>query len=214
MVILVWFIIPSSKYVERPMSLLYLATAHLSILLCLMHIYYRIFTKICWFICLFFWWHFVADSTHHYWSGIYLILTCLICMDSLQRMIICMTMNLNKVFILTTFNHRLFALPAFCGLFPSDDLHLATILLYYMKKCLRHFNSPAPQSWGVGLLFLSIWFIIIPWTFYKRFLKTITKSFNIHFIPEMLKWKISLRWFIVVTLLLAAPCMPARTAAT
>ena len=36
-----------------------------------------------------------------------------------------MTMNLKKDFILTFFNYRLFALPAFCGLFYQLVRHLA-----------------------------------------------------------------------------------------
>lgn len=41
-----------------------------------------------------------------------------------------MTMNLKKDFILTSFNHRLFTLPAFCGLFYQWFAKWRTFLLY------------------------------------------------------------------------------------
>ena len=44
-----------------------------------------------------------------------------------------MTMNLKKAFILTFFNHRLFALPAFCGLFLSIGSPFGE-LSYYIKN--------------------------------------------------------------------------------
>lgn len=50
------------------------------------------------------------------------ILTCLTCIIFLLRMMILMTMNLKKAFILTFFNHRLFPMPAFGGLFHSRFL--------------------------------------------------------------------------------------------
>lgn len=39
-----------------------------------------------------------------------------------------------KVFILTSFNHRLFALPAFCGLLSSDGRHLANFPIIQKKR--------------------------------------------------------------------------------
>ena len=39
------------------------------------------------------------------------------------------------------------------------------------------------------------------------------KKLNILFIPEILRWKISIRWSTAAILLLAVPCMPARIAA-
>lgn len=44
-----------------------------------------------------------------------------------------MTMNLKKDFILTSFNHRLFTLPAFCGLFLINSSPFVE-LSYYIKK--------------------------------------------------------------------------------
>ncbi len=45
-----------------------------------------------------------------------------------------MTMNLKKDFILTSFNHRLFASPAFCGLFYQWFAIWRTFLLYKKKS--------------------------------------------------------------------------------
>ena len=39
------------------------------------------------------------------------------------------------------------------------------------------------------------------------------KKLNILFIPEILRWKISIRWSTAAILLLAVPCMPARIVA-
>lgn len=50
-----------------------------------------------------------------------------------------MTMNLKKVSILTSFDHRLFALPAFCGLFSFQSLPFGE-LSYYIKN--THSEDP------------------------------------------------------------------------
>ncbi|CUO96970.1 Uncharacterised protein [[Eubacterium] contortum] len=55
-----------------------------------------------------------------------------------------MTMNLKKAFILTFFNHRLFALPAFCGLFLSIGSPFGE-LSYYTRKA-----PPGFTGWGTG----------------------------------------------------------------
>ena len=87
-----------------------------------------------------------------------------------------------------------------------------SIVINCIKNRLRLFNSPAPQSWGVGFLFVTISCIIVLWMFYNRFLLTIMKKLNIFFIPEKLRWKISIRWFIVVIHLSVVPCMAVLTA--
>ena len=52
-----------------------------------------------------------------------------------------MTMNLKKDFILTSFNHRLFALPAFCGLFLSMVRHLANFPIIQKKTAGIHWSD-------------------------------------------------------------------------
>ena len=79
-------------------------------------------------------------------------------------------------------------------------------MFHKIKNRLRLFNSPAPQSWGVGFLFVTISCIIVLWMFYNRFLLTIMKKLNILFIPEKLRWKISIRWFIALIHLSVVPC--------
>lgn len=44
-----------------------------------------------------------------------------------------MTMNLKKDFILTSFNHRLFASPAFCGLFLINGSPFGELSYYKIK---------------------------------------------------------------------------------
>ena len=85
----------------------------------------------------------------------------------------------------------------------------------YIKNRLRLFNSPAPQSWGDrGFSFVTFSCIIDLWISYKESLQTIMKKLNILFIPEKLRWKISIRWSTAVILLLAVPCTVVRTAGT
>ena len=53
-------------------------------------------------------------------------------------------------------------------------------------KCLRHFNSPAPQYWGVRFFFPFISSIRFIWISFKKSLQTITKKWfisSIHVLP-------------------------------
>lgn len=88
------------------------------------------------------------------WSGLWLILICLICMNFLRRRT-WMALNLKKDFILTSFNHRRFALPAFCGLFHQCFVIWRTFLQpvhvdYY--RCIGRF---APRLFNINALPLS-----------------------------------------------------------
>lgn len=53
-----------------------------------------------------------------------------------DRAMIWMTMNLKKDFILTSFNHRLFASPAFCGLFLINGSPFGELSYYTRKNIL------------------------------------------------------------------------------
>ena len=83
--------------------------------------------------------------------------------------------------------------------------------LCYVKKCLRHINSPAPQSWGVGFSFVSTSVIIILWIFSKTFSMIIMKKSYIYSDLVSLLLKTSIRCLIVVTLHLAVQCTVAPT---
>ena len=75
------------------------------------------------------------------------------------------------------------------------------------------YSTPLPLNHeGWGFLFVTFSFIIVLWIFYKKFLPTIMKKLNILFIPENLRWKISIKWSTVVILLLVVPCTVALLA--
>ena len=105
-----------------------------------------------------------------------------------------------------------FYLTSTCDVFYKLLTSIEKQGLALTKNRLRLFNSPAPQSWGMGFSFSSFSCIIDIWISYKESLLTIMNKLNILFIPDLLRWKTLKKWLNVVILLLVVPCMAALTA--
>ena len=84
---------------------------------------------------------------------------------------------------------------------------------FFIKVKIKMVCFSVPSSFlRGGFLFLSFSFIIESWISYKRSLQIIMKKSNILFIPDLLRWKILIRWSTVVILLMVVPCMAVSTA--